>query len=82
MASNRNGSESNKNVKAMTSITNAQLPRQTINVLVSTKMKPIPPLKMGSEIYQCTKKAFEHLKEPRPKSLLKTFMNVKFKEVS
>ncbi len=37
---------------------------------------------MGSEIYECTKKAFEHLKEPRPKHLLKTFMNVKFKEVN
>jgi hypothetical protein len=37
---------------------------------------------MGSETYQGSKEAFEHLKEPRPKSLLKTFMNVKFKELS
>jgi hypothetical protein len=50
--------------------------------VVSTKLRPIPPLKMGSEAYECTKEAFEHLKEPRLKSLLKTFMNVKFKEVS
>jgi hypothetical protein len=45
-------------------------------------MRPILPLKMGSETYQCTKEAFEHFKEPRLKSLLKTFMNVIFKEVS
>jgi hypothetical protein len=45
-------------------------------------MKPIPPQKMGSETCQRTKEAFEHLKEPRPKSILKTFMNVKFEEIS
>jgi hypothetical protein len=42
-------------------------------------MKPIPPLEMENETYQCTKRAFGHSKEPRPKSLLKTYMKVKSK---
>jgi hypothetical protein len=47
--------------------------------MVSREMRPIPPLEMESETYQCTKRAFGHSREPRPKSLLKTYMKVKSK---
>jgi hypothetical protein len=50
--------------------------------VVSTKIRPILPLKMGRETYRCIKEAFEHLKEPRLKSLSKTFMSVKVKDVN
>jgi hypothetical protein len=66
----------------MTSATYAQFPKYVANALVSTKMKPIPPLEMGNETYQCTKGAFGHLNELGLKSLLKTFMRVKLKDVS
>jgi len=47
--------------------------------MVFRKMKPIPPLKMENETYQCTKRAFGQSKKPRLKSLLKAYMKVKSK---
>lgn len=44
--------------------------------MVSIKMKPIPPLEMGSETYQHTKRAFRHSRKLGPKSLSKTCMKV------
>jgi hypothetical protein len=39
-------------------------------------MRPIPKLEMGNETYWHTEKAYGHSREPRPKSLLKTYMKV------
>jgi len=50
--------------------------------MVFVEMRPISPLKIGSETYQGTKGAFEHSRKHGPKSFLKTFMRVKFKETS
>jgi hypothetical protein len=50
--------------------------------MVFVEMKLILSLKMGSETYQCTKGAFEHLRKPGPKSFSKTFMRVELKETS
>jgi hypothetical protein len=50
--------------------------------MVTIKIRPIPLLKMGSKTCQHTKKAFGHSREPRPKSLSKTYMRDKLKEAS
>jgi len=50
--------------------------------MVSTKMRLIPSLEMGNKTFQCTKRAFGHSRDPRPKNLLKTYMKVKSKETS
>jgi hypothetical protein len=55
MASNKNKHESNKNLKAMTGAINAQLPKKIVGTMVFTKMRPIPPLEMGSVTYRCTR---------------------------
>jgi hypothetical protein len=66
----------------MISTTNTQLLEYAIGALVFTKMKPIPPLEMGNETCQCTKRAFGHSNELGLKSLLKTYMRVKLKDAS
>jgi len=50
MASNKNKHESNKNLEAMSNAITTQLLKKTIGALVSTKMTPIPPLEMGSNM--------------------------------
>jgi hypothetical protein len=50
--------------------------------MVFVEMKPILPLKMGSETYQCIKGAFEHSRKLGFRSFLKTFMKVELKETN
>jgi hypothetical protein len=69
MASNKNECKSNKNLEAMSNVTNAQLPKKIISSIVFTEMKPILPLEMGNITSQCTKGAFNHSKQLGPKTL-------------
>jgi hypothetical protein len=50
--------------------------------MVFVEMKFIMPLEIGSETYQRNRRAFGHLSELEPKSLLKTCMKVKSKDAS
>jgi hypothetical protein len=63
----------------MTYIISAQFLKKIDNTMVSAKMSPIPPFKMGSVTCQCNKKASRHSKEPGLKKLSKTFMKVELK---
>jgi hypothetical protein len=82
IASNKNEHKSNKNLKAMISTISAHFPKKVVHIMVIAKMRPTPPLEMGSEPYQCTKGAFEHLRKPQPKSLSKICRRAKSKETS
>jgi hypothetical protein len=46
------------------------------------EMKLIPPQEMGKEVYWHTKTAFGQLKEPRPRSFPKTYMEVVSKKTN
>jgi uncharacterized SAM-dependent methyltransferase len=59
-----------------------QLLKKIANEMVIAKMRPIPLLEMGSETCQHTKRAFRHLRELGPKSILKTYMRDELKEVN
>jgi hypothetical protein len=80
--SNKNKHEFNKNLEAMTSVINAQLPKKAINVMVSVEMRPAPPLKMGSETYQRANGTSRHSRKLGFKILSKTYRMVECKEPS
>jgi hypothetical protein len=80
IASNKNGCGSNKNLEATINATSDQLPKKIVDTMVYVEMSSIPPLEMGSEIYQRTKGASEHSRKLGPKSLSKTCMRTKSKK--
>jgi hypothetical protein len=50
--------------------------------MVSTKMKAIPPLEMGSKTYRPTKGTFGNSRKLGPKRFLKTYTRAKLKKTS
>jgi hypothetical protein len=82
ITSNKNGCESNKNLKTMNNATNARLPKKTTNTMVLFEMRFIPPLELGNVTYQRTKGYSGHWREHGPKSLSKTCMKAKSKETN
>jgi hypothetical protein len=48
--------------------------------MVFAKMKPIPPLEMGSETCQCTKGTFGHQNNMGLKNLSKIYMKIELKK--
>jgi len=66
----------------MTNVINAQLPKKTIDVMVSIEKRPTPPLEMGSETCQCVNGAFRHSRELGFKILSKTYRMAGSKEAS
>jgi hypothetical protein len=62
ITSNKNGRETNKNLKVMLGVTNAQFPKKVVGAMVFVETKPTPPLKLGNKTYQRVKLAFGHSK--------------------
>jgi hypothetical protein len=44
--------------------------------MVFVEMRPILSIEMGNETFQHTKRAFEHLRKPRPKIFSRTYTKV------
>jgi hypothetical protein len=82
ITSNKNGCETNKNLKVMFGVINAQFLKKIVGVMVCVEMKLTPPLKMGNKTCKCTKLAFGHSKELGAKNLSKTCRRVESKEAS
>jgi hypothetical protein len=50
--------------------------------MVSTKMRPIPPLEMGGKTYLHTKRTSGNSRKLGPKSFSNTYMRAKLKKTS